>query len=250
MMISQDFIELDTGDRIAATNDMLIELKLSKWLGKFQVQRVTRLSDVSFEEIPKSLFKHIKGNTLREPDAAMQDDEFWNQYRKVELTSSESKMDSFLDRLTHVKGFKYVLFGFKALVENFVETGDSIHPNYVDIGPVNTIISGNDYDGMRFRASALTNANLSPHLFFNGYVAYGTQTHNVYWKGQVTYAFNKKAYLPREFPQNNISVSWLDDVVSPFDKFVPTDKDNMFTSLRASKVDQYHHTRELHILHL
>ena len=247
MMISQDFIELDTGDRIAATNDMLIELKLSKWLGKFQVQRVTRLSDVSFEEIPKSLFKHIKGNTLREPDAAMQDEEFWNQYRKVELTSSESKMDSFLDRLTHVKGFKYVLFGFKALVENFVETGDSIHPNYVDIGPVNTIISGNDYDGMRFRASALTNANLSPHLFFNGYVAYGTQTHNVYWKGQVTYAFNKKAYLPREFPQNNISVSWLDDVVSPFDKFVPTDKDNMFTSLRASKVDQYHHTRELHI---
>ena len=87
---------------------------------------------------------------------------------------------------------------------------------------------------MRFRASALTNASLSPHLFFNGYVAYGTQTHNVYWKGQVTYAFNKKAYLPREFPQNNISVSWLDDVVSPFDKFVPTDKDNMFTSLRTT----------------
>ena len=247
MMISQDFIQLETGDRIAATNDMLIELQLTKWLGKFQVQRVTRLSDVSFEEIPKSLFKHIKGNTLREPDASMQDEDFWNRYRKVELTSSEGKMDSFLDRLTHIKGFKYVLFGFKALVENFVETGDSLHPNYVDIGPVNTIISGNDYDGMRLRVSALTNANLSPHLFASGYVAYGTQTHNVYWKGQLTYAFNKKAYLPREFPQNNLSVTWLDDVVSPFDKFVPTDKDNMFTSLRASKVDQYHHTRELHI---
>ena len=247
MIISQDFIELETGDRIAATNDMLVELQLTKWLGKFQVQRVTRLSDVTFDEIPRSLFKHIKGYTFREPDASMQDDAFWNQYRQVKLTSSEDKMDSFLKRLTHIKGFKYVLFGFRALVENFVETGDSIHPNYVDIGPVNTMITANHYDGIRFRASALTTANLSPHLFANGYVAYGTKTRNVYWKGQLTYAFNKKAYLPREFPQHNLSIYWWDDILSPFDKYVPTDKDNMFTAFHASKVDQYHHTRELHI---
>ena len=247
MIISQDFTELESGDRIAATNDMLVELQLSKWLGKFQVQRVTRMSNVSFEEIPRSLFKNIKGNTLREPDASMHDDDFWNEYRQVKLSSSEGKMDSFLDRLTHIKGFSIFLFGFKALVENFVETGDSLHPNYVDIGPVNTIISANHYDGLRLRASALTTANLSPHLFVNGYVAYGTKTHNVYWKGQLTYAFNKKAYLPREFPQHNLSVYWWDDVISPFDKYVPTDKDNMFTAFHASKVDQYHHARELHV---
>ena len=247
MFISQDFTQLESGDRIASTNDMLVELQLSKWLGKFQVQRVTRMSDVSFEEIPRALFKNIKGDTFREPDASMQDESFWSGYRQVELTQSESKMDSFLDRLTHVKGFKYVLFGFKALVENFVETGDSLHPNYVDIGPVNTIISANHYDGLRFRASALTNANLSPHLFASGYVAYGTKTRNVYWRGQLTYAFNKKAYLPREFPQKNLTVYWLDDIVSPFDKFIPTDKDNMFTAFHASKVDQYNHTRELRI---
>ncbi len=247
MMISQDFTELESGDRIAATNDMLVELQLTKWLGKFQVQRVTRMSNVSFEEIPRSLFKNIKGNTLREPDASMHDEDFWNEYRQVKLSSSEGKMDSFLDRLTHIKGFSIFLFGFKALVENFVETGDSLHPNYVDIGPVNTIISANHYDGLRFRASALTTANLFPHLFVNGYVAYGTKTHNVYWKGQLTYSFNKKAYLPREFPQHNLSVYWWDDVISPFDKYVPTDKDNMFTAFHASKVDQYHHARELHI---
>ncbi|MDE5739002.1 MAG: carboxypeptidase-like regulatory domain-containing protein, partial [Bacteroidaceae bacterium] len=248
MVIAQDFTELETGDRIASTNDMLVEMQLTKRVGKFQIQRVTRLSDVSFEPIPRSLFKHIKGNTLREPDASMHDDSYWNDYRQVKLTKSESKMDSFLDKLTHIKGFKYVLFGFKALVENFVETGgDSIHPNYVDIGPVNTIISANHYDGFRLRASALTTANLSPHLFANGYVSYGTKTHNVYWKGQFTYAFNKKAYLPREFPQHNLSVYWWDDIISPYDRYVPTDKDNMFTAFHASKVDQYNHARELHI---
>lgn len=247
MMIAQDFTELETGERITSTNDMLVELQLTKWLGKFQVQRVTRMSDVSFEPIPRSLFKHIKGNVFREPDASMHDDSYWNDFRQVKLTSSESKMDSFLDRLTHIKGFKYVLFGFKALVENFVETGDSIHPSKIDIGPVNTIISANHYDGLRLRASALTTAHLSPHLFANGYTSYGTKTHHVYWKGQLTYSFNKKAYLPREFPQHNLSVYWWDDVMSPYDRYVPTDKDNMFTALHASKVDQYNHIRELHI---
>lgn len=247
MMIAQDFTELETGDRITSTNDMLVELQLTKWIGKFQMQRVTRMSDVSFEPIPRSLFKNIKGNVFREPDASMHDDSYWNDYRQVKLSSSESKMDSFLDRLTHIKGFKYVLFGFKALVENFVETGDSIHPSKIDIGPVNTIISANHYDGLRLRASALTTAHLSPHLFANGYVSYGTKTQNVYWKGQLTYSFNKKAYLPREFPQHNLSVYWWDDVMSPYDRYVPTDKDNMFTALHASKVDQYNHIRELHI---
>lgn len=248
MIITQDFTELGNGDRIASTNDMTVEMEWTEIVsGKLHVQRVSRITDVSFDEIPPSLFKSIKGKTLRDPDASMHDESYWQSHRQVELTSSEKKMGSFLDRLTHVKGFKYIMFGFKALVENFVETGDSLHPNYVDIGPVNTIISGNGYDGLRFRLSALTTANLSPHLFANGYVAYGTKTHNIYGRGQLTYSFNKKAYLPREFPQHNISVYWLDDIVSPFDKFTQTDKDNMFTAIHASTVDQYNHTKELHI---
>lgn len=244
MIISQDYQQLPTGERVAVVNDMLVELSVTKWLGKFQVQRVTRMSNFSFDPIPKSLFKHIKGSIYKEPDAAMQDEDFWSNYRAVELSTTENKMDSFLDRLTHIKGFKLALFGFKALVENFVETGDSLHPSYVDIGPVNTMISGNHYDGLRFRASALTTAHLSPHLFANGYIAYGTQTKNVYGKAQLTYSFNKKAYLPREFPQRNLSIYFWDDIQSPFDKFVPTDKDNMFTALKSSVVDQYNHVRE------
>ena len=244
MIIKQDFTELPSGERIAHINDMLIELKLSKWLGKFMVQRTTRIKDIDFNEIPKSVFKHIKGDTFKEPDAEMQSEEYWNEFRQVELSSSESKMDSFLDKITNIKGFKYIIFGVKALIENFVETSATLDKNKVDIGPINTIISHNHYDGWRFRGSALTTAHLSPHLFANGYVAYGTKTKNVYGKMQLTYAFNKKAYLPREFPVNNLSVYYWNDIRSPFDKFIPTDKDNMFLAMQASKVDQYSHTKE------
>lgn len=244
MIIKQDFNELPSGERIATINDMLVELKLTKWLGKFQVQRTTRMKDVSFDEIPKSIFKNIKGSTYKEPDAEMQSEEYWNEYREVELTQSESKMDGFLDKLTHIKGFKYIIFATKALIENFVETNSVLDKNKVDIGPINTMISQNHYDGLRFRASALTTAHLSPHIFANGYIAYGTKTDNIYGKLQFTYSFNKKAYLTREFPQNNLSLYYWDDLRSPFDKFIPTDKDNMFLAITASKVDQFTHTRE------
>ncbi len=247
MIITQDFAELPSGERAVVNNDMLVELKLASFLSKLQVQRVIRNTNYSFDEIQPKVFKHIKGTVFKEPDAEMQDEAFWNEYREVELTKSERNMDSFLDRLQNVKGFKYMIFAFKSLVENFVETGDSIHPNYVDIGPVNTIISHNHYDRLRFRASALTNANLSPHFFASGYIAYGTHSHNIYGKAQLLYSFNKKAYLPREFPMNNLSITYLNDIVSPFDKFIPTDKDNMFLSLKASDVDQYNHTKEVKV---
>ncbi|MCR5313433.1 MAG: DUF5686 and carboxypeptidase regulatory-like domain-containing protein [Bacteroidaceae bacterium] len=207
MIIKQELEELPSGERIAAINDMLVELKLTKWSGSFMCQRTTRIKDVNFDEIPNSVFKRIKGDTYKEPDAEMQSEEYWNEFRDVELSESESKMSSFMDKITNIKGFKYFIFGAKALIENFVETSDSLKNNKVDIGPINTIISHNHYDKWRFRASALTTANLSPHFFMNGYIAYGTNTKNLYGKFQMTYSFNKKAYLTREFPQNNLSLS-------------------------------------------
>lgn len=50
--------------------------------------------------------------------------------------------------------FKYVIFGAKALIENFVETGSKKHPSKFDFGPINTMITSNYVNGTRFRLSA------------------------------------------------------------------------------------------------
>lgn len=248
MSISQDYEEVEGGERVAVSNDMLIELRVNSWLGKMQVQYSTRKFDYAFSEIPNSVFKYVKGTTFIEPDAGMHTDAaYWQPYRKVELTETEEKMESFLDRITKIRGFKYLMVGVKALLENFVETSDSLQNNKFDFGPINTIISHNDYDKFRFRISGLTTANLNPHLFWNGYLAYGTKTHNFYGRTELTYSFNKKSYLMREFPKNNLSIAYWNDIISPFDKFIPTDKDNMFTNLRTSKVDQFTHTKEVRL---
>lgn len=75
-------------------------------------------------------------------------------------------MDKFIHRIENIKGMKYVIFGLKALFENSIETST---PNYIDICPVNTILSHNYVDGWRSRLSLKTTANLSKHFFLSGY---------------------------------------------------------------------------------
>lgn len=237
MRIIQEFTQLPTGEQVLVSDDMLVQLKIAKFLQKFQVRRTTHYSNFAFDPIPDRSFR-FKGNQLVDANAQMRDEEFWEQHRSENLSKSETRMDAFIRNLQNIKGFKPILFVAKAFIENYVETSvDPKKPSKVDIGPVNTMISQNFVDGLRLRASAQTTANLNPHLFLRGYVAYGFKDNR--WKGlgEVTYSFNKKAYLPREFPVNNLTFTYNKDVMSPIDRFLPTDKDNVFVSFKWTKVD-------------
>lgn len=244
MDIIQEFEQLPNGEWVLKTDNMIVEMTLMKIMQGFQIRRTTRYSDYAFDELPQQLFKR-KGAEIKEADAMMRGDDFWNQYRPVPLTQTESSMDMLVKRLEQMPGFKYVIFVLKAFIENFVETGTKEHPSKVDIGPVNTMISNNYIDGLRLRMSAQTTANLNPHLFFKGYYAYGFKDHRSKYMGEVEYSFNKKEYLPREFPKNSITFSYQYDVMSPTDKFLKTDKDNVFVSFKTSTVDQMSYVRNI-----
>ena len=237
LSITQEYTQLPNGEWALSVDDMVVELKVTNFMSKALVVRTTRLSDYAFDELPKQLFKG-KAATRREANAMMRDDSFWNQYRTVELTKSESEMDAFIRRVQQLKGFKYIIFGAKAFIENFVETGGLNHPSKVDIGPVNTMFTSNFIDGFRTRISAQTTANLNKHWFFAGYYAHGWRSHKNYYNAEVTYSFNKKDYLPREFPKRTLTFSATYDIMSPSDKFMGTDKDNVFTAFKWSKVDK------------
>lgn len=237
MQIKQEYSKLPNGEWALSVDDLFIELKISNLLSKVLVMRTTRLSDYAFDELPKQLFKG-KTKERREANAQMRDEAFWNKYRGVELTKSESTMDAFVHRIEQIKGFKYIIFGAKALIENYVETGDQNKPSKVDIGPVNTMITKNFIDGFRTRISAQTTANLNKHWFLSGYLAHGWHSKKTYYKGELTYSFNKKDYLPREFPKRTLTFTSTYDISSPSDKFIHTDKDNVFTAFKWATVDK------------
>ena len=237
LQIIQEYTRLPEGDWALTTDDMFVEMSIAKFLTKAIVIRTTRMSDYAFDELPDKLFKG-KTKVLHESNAMMRDEAFWDKYRSVELTKSESSRDAFINNLSQQKAFKYIIFGVRAFIENFVETGSQNHPSKVDIGPINTMISSNFIDGVRTRISAQTTANLNPHWFLSGYYARGWDSRKNYYKGELTYSFNKKEYLPREFPKRTLTFTSTYDVCSPSDKFMHTDKDNVFTALKWTKVEK------------
>ncbi len=242
MIIDQKFGELPTGEWTLMEDDMTCELAFwKKMSGSFMVRRTTRYFDFGFDPIPDKIFKQ-KGKEIKDVNAMMRDDDFWAQYRQEDLTKSESRMGSFVDDLTRIKGFKYIMFVLKAFAENFVET--SVPDSKVDIGPINTMFTSNYIDGFRMRASAQTTANLNPNWFFKGYYAYGFKDHRSKYMGEVEYSFDKKEYLPREFPKHSLTFTYQYDNMVPSDKFIPTDKDNVFTSFKVTEVDQYNYERK------
>lgn len=236
LQVRQEFAQLENGEWALSEDDMIAEIDVSGLLQKAIVIRTTRLNNYAFDELPAKLFKG-SGREKREADAMMRDEAFWKKYRAVELSKSESSMDEFVHRVEQMKGFKYIIFGLKALIENFVETGGKGHPSKVDIGPVNTMFTRNFIDGFRTRISAQTTANLSRHWFLAGYMARGWGSKKNYYSGEITYSFNRKEYLPREFPKRTVSFKSTYDIMSPSDKFLRTDKDNVFTALKWAKVD-------------
>jgi hypothetical protein len=245
LSIDQDFTTLPSGEQVLHSDKMTVQIKLANFLTKFQVQRSTYYSDYSLDEIPKSQFK-FAGPQMTDPNAMMRDEVFWNSKRPVKLSQSEDEIGGLVKSMESLKNFKFFLFVAKAFIENFVETTTKPEkPSKIDIGPVNTIVSQNYIDGLRLRLSAQTTANLDKHLFGKGYLAYGFDDQRWKGMGEVTYSFNEKAYLPREYPMHNLIVGYQTDVMSPSDKFLPTDKDNVFTSFKFTKVDQMMYFKRL-----
>jgi len=248
MDIIQDFEPLPSGEQVVVDNKMIVQLKLASFIQKLQVERTVRYTNFDFTAIPDRTFK-IRGDVKVESSAQMRDEEFWEEFRPTPLTKSENQLNLLLERIKNIKGMKYIIWVGKAFIENYVETTvDPDKGSLVDIGPINTMVGSNFVEGFRLRASAQTTANLSKHWFLKGYVKYGFGDNRWKGMGEVTYSFNKKDYLPREYPCRNLTFTYTNDINAPSDKFVPTDKDNVFFALKWTPVKHMNYFERYNLL--
>lgn len=236
MRLMQDFQSLPTGEQVVTNSRMIVRMELTSWLQKLQVERVVHCSGWDFSPIADREFA-FRGDTRQDPSSQMRDQAFWQEARPDSLTRTEGGMGTLLSQLYATRGFKPLLWVGKAFIENYVETSvRPEHPSKFDIGPVNSMIGTNFVEGFHLRFSGQTTAHLSPHWFLRGNVKYGFGDERWKGMGEVTYSFNRKAYLPHEYPVRNLSVSYENDVSSPSDKFLDTDRDNVFVALKWAPV--------------
>ena len=244
LMVIQDFMTLPTGERVMKVDNMLVELSGLYGALKFQGQRYTAYSNYKFDPITdKKAFKSPQTERVL-ADAELKDSTYWTAIRPVPLTNTESNLGIGVDEINRDLGgfWKFLL---TAVVENSVELTPK--PNKIDLLPLNSIISHNEIDGMRYQLPLQTTGNLSPHLFVRGYGAYGAKDKKWKYKGEIEYSFNKKKYMAHEFPRRSITVGYMYDDMSPVDKFAGTTKDNMYSSFKTGKVDQMMYVNDLNV---
>lgn len=152
--------------------------------------------------------------------------------RRDNLSTAEANMDTFMADLRRYPFFYWAEKALVVLVTGYVKTGKR---SKFDFGPINTLISTNPIEKVRLRIGGMTTANLSPHWFARGYVAYGTHDRKWKYKGELEYSFNRKKYHSREFPVNSIRFTHMYDLDMIGQHYLFTNPDNVFLSLKRKK---------------
>lgn len=226
LYIDQTFEKDSLGKRHKVLDEMNLDLCLIPGTQRFYTRRTTRYSDFEYSrradlagayDMLGDVWEMDEYNDINGNSGIIR--------RPAPLSRAEANMGSFMTRLREVPFFYWAEKALVIIVNGYVKTGS---PSKFDIGPVNTLISGNTIEGVRLRLGGMTTAHLSPHWFARGYVAYGTRDHKWKYKGELEYSFTKKKYHSREFPVNSIRATYMYDLDMLGQHYLFTNADNVF----------------------
>lgn len=233
IFISQNFITDTLGNTHKVLDDMHVDIQMIPGTPRLYSRRLTTYDHFSYEKRPDDASFYSKlGNRIVLEEAYTRPGEFWNANRMVSLSAAERNMDNINSSIRKVPFLYYAQKVLSVLEGGYVKTGKN---SKFDVGQVNTFLSFNDVEGTRLRVGGITTANLNPHLFGRGYVAYGTKDRKWKYSAEVEYSFNKKKYHSREFCQHGILGLYSYDLDMLGQHYLFTNPDNIFLSLKRKE---------------
>jgi hypothetical protein len=150
------------------------------------------------EKVPEPIRKMTTDTYLLENDLE-RDETFWNQNRKSELSSEDSKIYTMVDSIKQVPLFKTINTMVTMLTNYYVVLGP------VEWGPYYTTYSSNVIEGPRLRLGGRTSNSFSTKIMPGGYIAYGFKDKRIKYGLNVTYMFNTN-------PRRTTTVSYFHDI--------------------------------------
>lgn len=132
------------------------------------------------------------------------------------------------------------------VLDDWFPLGDP-QTNAFDFGRIQTLPAYNQLEGFRLRGGFASTARFHPHLFLKGYMAYGFRDEKVKYRGEATWSFNKPIYCEDEFPKNNLSIIYENDIY-PFAELHPRSPNDavLYMYKRSEGATAYRNFAELH----
>lgn len=231
MSVVQDFDRAPNGSRLKVRDNIEVSFKLMHGVPEAFARRETTYRDHNFERPETGAF-NFKGSQSIGSGAEFMPDEFWQEYRPEDVRSTTASIKGLMQRLRGSKLFYWAEQFVVVMVNGYIPTAKV---SKVDIGPLNTLISGNSMEGLRLRLGAMTNVNLSRRWFARAYMAYGFRDKRLKYMGSLEYSFVPKKSLDQEFPIHSLRLTHRYDVDKLAQHYLYTNQDNVFLTLRRHK---------------
>ena len=231
MSIEQDFERAPNGARLKVSDNVEISFSALPSMPKVFARRETSYREHNFEKPEGGVF-NFKGEQSVDDNASFMPDEFWQEYRPAEIRTTSASISGLMQRLRGTRWFYWAEQALIIMVDGYIPTA---RVSKFDIGPVNTLISGNELEGLRLRLGGVTNVNLNRHWFARCYLAYGFKDKKFKYMGSLEYSFIPKKELDQEFPIHSLRLSYKYDVDRLAQHYLYTNQDNIFLTLTRHK---------------
>lgn len=211
-------------------NDSVIFLNRDKFFADFRAlgkQSLTLIGrkTTSYKNIVinsdsiSNIFKDQKLEEVVKSDPGMnlKTDSAWVALRHDTLSVNEKAIYSSIDKLLQMPKFQRFQRNLRFLATGYRNIG-----NY-EIGPWFNWISGNQWEGTRFRFDLGTNTGFNKHIYLHGYLAYGTRDKK--FKGQLEAIW----VLKRDPKRLSIHASYTNDIDNGISQLGEVSQDNVFS---------------------
>ena len=238
MTIEQTFERTPDSTRIITKDDISVNFKLNEKSRGMYARRLNIYSSHSFEEpdAEKALVFNESAPVITLKDAYRQSEEFWTDNRPEETVRKNPKsVKQLMARLRAVPVFYVTEKVVSTLVSGYIPTNKDPLKNKFEFGPMNSTISGNSIEGVRFRVGGTTTPSLNRNWFFDGYMAYGTKDEKLKYDALVEYSFNDRKEFRKEFPMHSIRLEYMYDINKLGQQYMYTSKDNVLLTIRRQK---------------
>jgi len=152
-------------------------------------------------------------------------DTFWQEHRHDSLSKNEAAIYGMVDSLKNNKRFQSYVDIFKMVTGGYKIVGP------IEIGPLLSLISYNQVEGVRLRYGIRTSNAFSKNVMLGGYLAYGLNDHFV--KGGMN-----GIWLIEKKPRMSVGFNYLNDLDLAVSNPADIGQENLLTGLIRRDVPQ------------
>jgi hypothetical protein len=211
-------------------NDSMIFLNRDKFFADFRVLgkkslTLTGRKSTSYKNIVINsdsiavLFKNQSIEELLTTDTGFtqKTDSSWNALRHDSLSKHEKAIYATIDKLLHDPKYQRLQDNFKFLGSGYKNFGN------IEIGKWYSLVSGNQWEGARFRLDLGTNKGFNKNIHLHTYLAYGTRDQKFKGQAEAYWIINRK---PNWF---RLHLSYANDVDNSISQNGKISSDNVFS---------------------